>query len=55
MHRDAWRSSLESKLKVVPEIFEVVNRRAPTYRAEALELTIIVLIAVEIVLGLWRR
>jgi len=55
LHLDAWRSSVESKLKVVHEIFEILNRRAATYRAEALELTIIVLIAVEIVLGLLRR
>jgi hypothetical protein len=54
LHLDAWRSSVESKLKVVHEIFEILNRRAATYRAEALELTIIVLIAVEIVLGLLR-
>jgi hypothetical protein len=50
----AWRSSVESKLRVVHEIFEILNRRAATYRAEALELTIIILIAVEIVLGLLR-
>ncbi len=54
LHLDAWRSSVESKLRVVHEIFEILNRRAATYRAEALELTIIILIAVEIVLGLLR-
>ena len=55
LHLDAWRSSVESKLKVVHEIFEILNRRAATYRAEALELTIIILIVVEIILGLLRR
>jgi len=55
LHLDAWRSSVESKLKVVHEIFEILNRRAATYRAEALEVTIIVLIAIEIVLELVRR
>jgi hypothetical protein len=54
LHLEAWRSSVESKLKVVHEIFDILNRRAATYRAEALELTIIILIAVEIVLGLLR-
>jgi len=54
LHLDAWRSSVESKLRVMHEIFEILNRRAATYRAEALELTIIILIAVEIVLGLLR-
>ena len=54
LHLDAWRNSVESKLRVVHEIFEILNARAATYRAEALELTIIILIAVEIVLGLLR-
>jgi hypothetical protein len=54
LHLDAWRSSVESKLKVVQEIFEILNRRAATYRAEALEMTIIILIALEIVLSFLR-
>jgi hypothetical protein len=54
LHLDAWHSSVESKLKVLHEIFEILNRRAATYRAEALEMTIIILIAIEIVLGLLR-
>jgi hypothetical protein len=51
LHLEAWQSSVESKLRVVHEIFDTLNSRAATYRAEALELTIIVLIAVEIVLS----
>ena len=54
LHLDAWRSSVESKLRVVHEIFDILNSRAATYRAEALELTIIILIAVEIVLSFLR-
>lgn len=54
LHLDAWRGGVESKLKVVHDIFEILNRRAATYRAEVLELTIIILIAVEIVLSLLR-
>jgi len=54
LHLDAWRASVEAKLRVVHEIFDILNTRAATYRNEALELTIIVLIAVEIVLGLVR-
>ncbi len=54
LHLDAWRSSVESKLKVVHEIFDILNRRAATYRAEALEMTIILLIALEIVLSFLR-
>jgi hypothetical protein len=54
LHLEAWRNSVESKLKVVHEIFDILNRRAATYRAEALEMTIIILIALEIVLSFWR-
>ncbi|MFI5365310.1 MAG: hypothetical protein ACHQ4J_06765 [Candidatus Binatia bacterium] len=54
LHLDAWRSSVESKLRVVQEIFEILNRRAATYRAEALEMTIIILIVVEIALSFLR-
>jgi hypothetical protein len=54
LHLDAWHSSVESKLKVVHEIFDILNSRAAVYRAEALETTIIILIAVEIVLSLLR-
>ena len=54
LHLDAWRASVEAKLRVVHEIFEILNARAGTYRNEALELMIIVLIMVEIVLGLVR-
>jgi hypothetical protein len=36
------------------EIFEILNRRAATYRAEALEMTIIILIALEILLSFLR-
>ena len=39
---------------MVHEIFDILNSRAATYRAEALELTIIILIAVEIVLSFLR-
>lgn len=55
LHLDAWRGSVEAKLRVVHEIFEILNARAATYRNEALELAIIVLIMVEIVLGLIRK
>ncbi len=54
LHLDAWRGSVESKLRVVHEIFEILDRRAATRRAEALELAIILLIAVEIVLSFWK-
>ncbi|HVM97810.1 MAG TPA: hypothetical protein VMT89_15550 [Candidatus Acidoferrales bacterium] len=54
LHLEAWRGSVETKLRVVQEIFEILNRRAATYRAEALELTIILLIVLEIVLSFRR-
>src|SRR5262249_3075047 len=55
LHLDAWRSSVESKLKVVHDIFDTLNSRAATYRAEVLEMMIIILIVIEIILGLLRR
>jgi hypothetical protein len=54
LHLDAWHNSVESKLKVMSEIFDILNHRAGTYRAEALEMTIIILIALEIVLSFLR-
>jgi hypothetical protein len=54
LHLEAWRSSVESKLRVVHEIFDILNSRAATYRSEALESTIILLIVVEIILSLIR-
>ncbi len=48
----AWERSVERKLEVVEKIYAAVLQRVATSRAELLELTIILLIVVEIVLFL---
>lgn len=47
-----WEESVARKLEVLQEIYEVLVQRTATARAELLEMTIIVLIAFEIVLFL---
>jgi hypothetical protein len=49
---EAWELSVARKLEVLQNIHDVLVERAATARAEALELTIILLILVEIVLSL---
>lgn len=48
----AWEESVASKLDVLHKMYDVFVQRVTTARAEALEVTIIVLIVVEIVLFL---
>lgn len=48
----AWEKSIADKLDVLQQMYNVLVQRVTTARAELLELTIIVLIAVEIVLFL---
>lgn len=48
----AWEESVARKLEVLQEIYDVALQRTATARAEVLELTIIVLIALEIALFL---
>jgi hypothetical protein len=54
-HLDSWGQSIERKLDVVESIFRVLAEQASTYREELLELTIILLIALDIVLVLSGR
>ncbi|MCC6767115.1 MAG: hypothetical protein IT293_20865 [Deltaproteobacteria bacterium] len=50
LHLDEWQRSIDGKLELVQKIADVLSGRAATARAEILELTIILLIAFEIVL-----
>jgi hypothetical protein len=52
LHLAEWQRSLDGKLELVQKISDVFTSRAATARAEILELTIIILIAVEIALYL---
>lgn len=48
-----WEESVARKLDVLQKMYDVLVQRVARARAEVLELTIIILIAVEIVLFLW--
>ncbi len=48
----AWEKSIADKLEVLQEMYNVLVQRVTTARAELVELTIIVLIAVEMILFL---
>ncbi|MEB2285320.1 MAG: hypothetical protein B6D46_12855 [Polyangiaceae bacterium UTPRO1] len=50
LHLGEWQRSIDGKLELVQKIADVLSSRAATARAEILEVTIILLIALEIVL-----
>jgi hypothetical protein len=50
-----WRAGIERKMTILRHSYEMLNAESQTRRAEALELIIIALIALEIVLALWPR
>ena len=51
----AWRAGIDRKLAIMRETYGMLNAEAQAWRAEALELAIVLLIVAEIVLGLVRR
>lgn len=55
LHLAEWQRSIDGKLDVIQNIANVFASRSATARAELLELTIILLIAFEIVFALLRR
>jgi hypothetical protein len=54
LHLDEWQRSLDGKLELVQKIADVLASRTATARAELLEITVILLIALEIVLFLFH-
>jgi hypothetical protein len=54
-HLDDWSASIERSLSVAEGVYQVVAQQSATYRTEALEVIIIVLIAFEIVMALVRH
>jgi len=54
-HLNEWEHSIQRKLDVLEGIYQVLSDQAATFRAEFLEWTVIVLIALEIVLALTRH
>ncbi len=53
-HLDEWEQSIRRSLDVVEEVYRTISDQAATYRAEFLEIIIVLLIAFEIGMALWR-
>jgi hypothetical protein len=51
----AWRAGIDRKLAIIRETYAMLNAEAQAWRAEALELAIVLLIVAELVLALVRR
>ncbi|HEY4312976.1 MAG TPA: hypothetical protein VGN12_26225 [Pirellulales bacterium] len=51
-HLDNWERSIERSLRTMEDVYGIVSDRADTFRAEFMEVVIIVLIALEIILAL---
>jgi hypothetical protein len=54
-HLQEWEQSIQRKLEVAEGVYRVVSDQTDTYRAEFLEITVVVLILVEILLALVRH
>ena len=52
---ETWEGTIRDQLKALEDIYTILNNRAAASRAETLEMIIILLIALEIVMGLLRR
>jgi hypothetical protein len=51
----AWRAGIDRKLAIMRETYGMLNAEAQAWRAEALELAIVLLIVAEIVMGLVKH
>ena len=54
-HLRGWQQSIRRKLETVGDVFDLLIQQAGGHRMEALELTVVILIALEIALALWRH
>jgi hypothetical protein len=54
-HLDEWERSIQRKLEVLEDVYTVVSDQAAHYRTELLEIIVILLIATEIMLALFRH
>ena len=53
-HLDTWERSIERSLRTMEDVYGIVSDRADTFRAEFMEVVIIVLIALEIILTVFK-
>jgi hypothetical protein len=49
-----WDRIISRKLEIISDFYQLLNDRARTAQSQALELTIVILIVVELVLAFWR-
>jgi len=54
-HLPEWNSSIRRKLDTLDSIYQKLSDKAAQRRSEAMEWTIIILILIEVVMGLWER
>jgi hypothetical protein len=54
-HLRGWQQSIRRKLETVGDVYDLLVQQAGGFRMEALEITVVVLIALEIMLALWRH
>ncbi len=54
-HLRGWQQSIRRKLETVGDVYDLLVQQAGGQRMEALEITVVLLIALEIVLALLRH
>jgi hypothetical protein len=54
-HLDGWQQSIRRKLETVGDVYDLLVQQAAAQRTEALEVTVVLLIALEIVLAVLRH
>jgi hypothetical protein len=54
-HLRAWEQAIQRKLEVAEGVYQVVSDQTGTYRAEFLEITVVLLIVLEVFLALTRH
>jgi hypothetical protein len=54
-HLHEWEQSIQRKLEVAEGVYRVVSDQTDTFRAEFLELTVVLLIVLEVLLALFRH
>src|SRR3954452_1723038 len=54
-HLPGWQQSIRRKLETVGDVYDLLIQQAGGHRMEALEITVVILIALEIALALWRH
>ena len=50
-HLDTWEENIQRKLEVAESVYQVVSDQASHFRAEFLEIVVVLLIVIEIVLA----